>query len=219
MTTPQLLSDIARLLIQIAPALALLTLVLAGIAFRVEGGTTLAIGGGFTKWMFWAVVLITLPQLLLWFSVFGVPAPATNGDIGTTWIAALRDDVMTFVNDFVIARLAITLAAYFLIRAILDATQGNHPLPSILTAMFLLAVTTTARLISNFSTGTRFAAVDVMDGLWNYLAGRIMPIAAGLAVIAAIFNFLNHRPAMRLIAGAIGLLTVSALWKLLLTMM
>jgi len=219
MTTPQLLNDIARLLIHVAPALALLTLVLAGIALRLEGGTTLVIGGGFTKWMFWAVIFIALPQLLLWFSFFGVPAPATDGGVGTTWIAALRDDVTTFVNDFVIARLAITLAAYFIIRAILDATQGHHPLPSILTAMFLLAVPTTASLISSFQTGTRFAAADIMDGLWNYVAGRIMPIGAGLAVIAAIFNFLNHRPAIRLIACAIGFLTVSALWKLLLTMM
>jgi hypothetical protein len=46
-----------------------------------------------------------------------------------------------------------------------------------------------------------------------------MPIAAGLAVIGAIFNFLNHRPAMRLIASAIGFLTVSAVWKLVLSMM
>jgi len=196
MTTPQLLNDIARLLIHVAPALALVTLVLAGIALRLEGGTTLVIGGGFTKWMFWAVIFVALPQLLLWFSFFGVPAPATGGDVGISWIAALRDDVTTFVNDFVVARLAITLAAYFIIRAILDATQGHHPLPSILTAMFLLAVPATARLISSFQTGTRFAAADIMDGLWNYVAGRIMPIAAGLAVIGAIFNFLNHRPSL-----------------------
>src|SRR2546425_11799616 len=131
MTTPQLLNDIARLLINMAPVLALLTLVLAGIALRLEGGTNLVIGGGFTKWMFWAIVLIALPQLLLWFSFFGVPAPVAEGGIGTTWIASLLTDVTTFVNDFVIGRFAITLAAYFVIRAILDATEGHHPLPSI----------------------------------------------------------------------------------------
>jgi hypothetical protein len=54
--------------------------------------------------------------------------------------------------------------------------------------------------------------VDVLDGLWTYLASRIMPVAAGLAVIAAIFlNFVMHRPAMRFVAAAIGFLTVSAL--------
>ncbi len=65
----------------------------------------------------------------------------------------------------------------------------------------------------------RFAAVDVLDGLWNYLAGQIMPAAAGLAVVAAIINFATHRPAMRLIAAALGFLTVSALWRLVQHMM
>jgi hypothetical protein len=85
--------------------------------------------------------------------------------------------------------------------------------------MFLLAIPATANLITGLQTGTRFSAVDVMDGLWNYLAGRIMPAAAGLAVIGAIFNFVTHRPAMRLIAAALGFLTVSALWRLVQRMM
>jgi hypothetical protein len=219
MATPQLLNDIARLLIQVAPAMALVALVLAGIALRWEGGSTFSIGGGFTKWMFWAIALVALPQLLLWFSFFGIPAQAVAGGVGTNWIAGIRDDVATFVNDFVIGRLVITLAAYFVIRAILDATHGTNPLPSTLTAMFLLAIPATADLISNLQTDTRFAAVDIMDGLWNYLAGRIMPIAAGLAVIGAIFNFVMNRPAMRLIASAVGFLTVSAVWRLVLGMM
>jgi hypothetical protein len=139
--------------------------------------------------------------------------------VGTNWLAAIRDDVTTFVNDFVIGRLAITIAAYFVIRAVLDATHGHHPLPSILTAMFLLAIPATTTLIKSLETGTRFAPADVMDGLWNYVAGRIMPIAAGLAIIGAIFNFVSNRPAMRLIACALGFLTISALWRLVLSMM
>jgi hypothetical protein len=46
-----------------------------------------------------------------------------------------------------------------------------------------------------------------------------MPIAAGLAIVASIFKFATHRPALRLIACAIGFLTVSALWRLVLRMM
>jgi hypothetical protein len=219
MPTPQMLNDIIRTLIQLAPAMALVSLVLAGIALRLEGGSTFAIGGGFTKWMFWAIALIALPQLLLWFSFFGVPPQAINGSVGTNWIASIRDDVTTFVNDFVIGRLTITLAAFFVVRAVLDATQGHHPLPSIITAMFLLAIPATASLMEGLQTNSRFAAVDIMDGLWNYLAGRIMPIAAGLAVIGAVFNFMSNRPAMRLLAAAMGFLTVSALWRLVLRMM
>jgi hypothetical protein len=219
MTTPQMLNDLVRLLIQLAPAMALVALMLAGIALRLEGGSTFTIGGGFTKWMFWAIVMVALPQLLLWFSFFGLPTPTSGGGIGTSWLAGFRDDVTTFINTFVIGRLAVTIAAYFVVRAIIDAGHGNHPLPSILTAMFILAIPATANLMTTLQSDTRFSTVDILDGLWNYLAGRVMPIAAGLAVIGAIFNFITHRPALRLIACALGFLTVSAVWKLVLQMM
>jgi hypothetical protein len=219
MPIPPMLTDIVRLMMQLLPALALLSLLLAGIALRMEGGSTFSIGGSFTKWMLWAIILLTLPQLLLWFTFFGLPVPPTAGAIGTAWLAGIGNDLTTFINTFVIGRLTLALAAYFVVRAVLDASQGSSPLGSVLTAMFLLAIPTTANLITSLQTGTRFSSVDVIDSLWNYLAGRIMPIAAGLAVIGAIFNFVTHRPSMRLIACAIGFLTVSALWRLVLRMM
>jgi hypothetical protein len=199
--------------------MALVSLALAGIALRSEGGSTFLIGGSFTKWILWAVIMMTLPQVLLWFGFFGLPVPSAAGAIGTSWLAGIQSDVSTFINDFVIGRLTVVLAAYFIVRAALDAAQGGSPLASVLTAMFMLAIPTTANLISNLQTGTRFAAVDVLDGLWNYLAGRIMPAAAGLAVVGAIFNFATHRPAMRLIAAALAFLTMSALWRLVQQMM
>ena len=219
MATPQILADIVRLLMQLLPVMALVCLVLAGIALRSEGGTTFSIGGSFSKWILWGIIMLTLPQLLLWFSFFGLPVPLSSGAIGTTWLEGIRHDVSTFVTDFVINRLTVLLAAYFVLRAVLDASQGGQPLPSVVTGMFLLAIPTTANLITNLETATRFSAVDVLDGLWNYLAGRILPAAAGLAVIGAIFNFVTHRPAMRLIAAALGFLTTSALWRLVQRMM
>jgi hypothetical protein len=219
MPMPQMLTDIIRLLLQLAPMMAMVALVLAGIALRFEGGSTFQIGGGFTKWILWCAIMITLPQLLLWFSFFGLPTPSTPGAIGTDWLDAIRSDVTDFIFNFIVNRLTVTLAAFFVLRAILDATQGGHPMPSIVTAMFLLAIPTTANLITGLQTATRFSAVDVLDSLWNYLAGRIMPIAAGLVIVAAIFNFVNHRPVLRLIASAIGFLTVSAVWRLVLRMM
>lgn len=219
MTTPQILADIVRLLIQLLPVMALVCLLLAGIALRSEGGTTFSIGGSFTKWILWGIVMLTLPQLLLWFTSFGLPVPMSSGAIGTTWLEGIRRDVSLFVSDFLINRLTVVLAAYFVLRAVLDASQGGQPLPSIVTGMFLLAIPATANLMTGLETATRFSAVDVLDGLWNYFAGRILPAAAGLAVIGAIFNFMTHRPAMRLIAASLGFLTTSALWRLVQRMM
>ena len=98
MPTPQILADIARLLIQLLPAMALVCLFLAGIALRLEGGSTFLIGGGFTKWIFWGIIMLTLPGLLLWFSFFGLPVPSTAGTIGTGWLAGIQNGVATFVN-------------------------------------------------------------------------------------------------------------------------
>lgn len=219
MPTPQLLNDIIRLLLQLMPVMALVCLLLAGIALRTEGGSNFVIGGNFTRWALWAVIMLSLPQLLLWFNFFGLPVPVAGGAIGTGWLNGIQVDVSTFVNDFLIARVTIVLAAFFVLRALLDSVHGVSPLASILTAMFLLAIPTTANLLTALETGTRFSVVDVLDGLWTYLASRIMPVAAGLAVIAAIFNFVMHRPAMRFVAAAIGFLTVSALWRLVQQMM
>jgi len=51
MTTPPMILDVIRLLLALAAPAALLCLVLAGIAFRREGGTSFRIGGGFSRWM------------------------------------------------------------------------------------------------------------------------------------------------------------------------
>src|SRR5205809_4879478 len=105
MPTAQILADIVRVLIQLLPAMALVCLVLAGVALRLEGGTTFAIGGGFTKWILWCVILMTLPQLLLWFSFFGLPVPLSAGALGTSWLEAIRSDVSTFISSFIVGLL------------------------------------------------------------------------------------------------------------------
>ena len=218
MAVPQLLNDIIQVLLQLAPAASLVALVLAGLSLRREGGTTFLLGGGFTKWMFWAVVFVTLVPLLGWFSSSGVATPIPSGEIGTAWLSSFQSDVSNFVTTFIAGRIVTTLAAYFVLRAILDTASGGHPLPSILAAMFLLGVQATYSLIESYNTGAQFATADVLDSLWNYLAGTIMPIAAGLAIVGAILNFATKRPAMRLVAVALAMLCVSGIWKLVLSM-
>ena len=218
MAVPQLLNDIINTLLLLATPAALVSLVLAGISLRREGGTTFLIGGGFTKWMFWSVVFLTLTPLLSWFSSFGMSVPLPGGGIGASWLNSFQSDVSNFVNNFVMARLVTTLAAYFVLRAILDTAAGGHPLPSVLAAMFLLGAQTTYSLMQSYNTGTQYATADVLDGLWNYLAGTIMPIAAGLAIVGAIINFATQRPALRLVGVALALLCASGIWRLILEM-
>ena len=163
MQAPQLLSDVISVLLLLAPSTAVLSLVFAGVSLRREGTMTFAIGGGFTKWMFWAVVFLTLQPLLSWFSSFGVPTQLPSGGISTSWLADFQADLSQFISQFVLQRLVPTLAAFFVLRAVLDAASGQHPLPSILGAMFLLGTQTTYNLLQSYNTGTQYATVDVLD--------------------------------------------------------
>jgi hypothetical protein len=211
---PQFLSDIGRVLVLLAPSGALLSLVLAGVSLRREGGSSFVIGGGFTKWMFWAIVFMTLQSLLGWFNSFGIGTNVPSGGVGTSWLASFQSDVTNFVSNFVMARIAPTLAAFFVLRAVLDVSEGGQPLPSILTAMFLLGAPAMASLIQSYNTGTQFATADVLDSLWTHFATVIAPIAAALAIVGAVFNFATKRPWMRLVAVSLAFLCLSGIWKL-----
>jgi hypothetical protein len=219
MPAPQLLNDVISVLLLLAPSAAILSLVLAGVSLRREGTITFAIGGGFTKWMFWAVVFLTLQPFLSWFSSFGVPTQLPSGGISTSWLASLQADVSQFISQFILQRFVPTLAAFFVLRAVLDTAAGQHPLPSILAAMFLLGTQTTYNLLTSYNTGTQYATVDVLDSLWNHLAGTILPIAAVLALIGAVLNFALRKPFLRLIAVSLAMLTLSAIWELVTSMM
>ena len=219
MQPPQLLKDIINLLLLLAPAAAIVCLVLAGISLRHEGGgITFVLGGGFTKWMFWCVVFLTLHPLLTWFSSFGVSLPLMGGGINSQWLASFQADMTNFINNFVLGKLVTTLAAYFVLHAILNAAAGEPFVGSVITALFLLGAQATLKLLSSWNSGTQYATIDVLNSAWNYLAGTIMPIAAGLAIVAAIFNFVTRRPMMRLVGVALGLLSVSGIWYLILDM-
>jgi hypothetical protein len=134
-------------------------------------------------------------------------------------MTTFSNDATIFVNTLVIGRLVPVLAAWMVLRSVIDFSEGYTPLASILGAMFLLAIPATAALLQGWNDGTRFGTAAVLEGAWTYTASRIMPIAAGLAVIGAIINFAFGRPAIRLIGCAGAFLTVSALWKLVVSMM
>ena len=218
MMIPSLLNDVIALLLLLAAPAAFVSLVLAGMALRHDGSITF-VGGSFTKWMFWAVIFLTLQPLLMWFSSFGIAMPLATGGINTPWLANIQSDITSFVAKFIVGRIAPTLAAFFVLRAILDTASGDHPLPSIIAAMFLLGIQTTFSLIQGYNTQSQYATADVLDSLWNHLVGTVMPVAAVLALIGAILNFATCKPFMRLVAVALSLLCVSGIWQLLLAMM
>jgi hypothetical protein len=219
---PTLIYDIMRVMFALTGPAAFICLVNAGVALRKEGGTVFWVGGAFSRWMLWTVIFLALEPTLVWFQFLGFPVFFPPGaGIGNGWLAGIATGLQTFVADFVVARLAPVLAAYFVMRSVLDTASGTGPLPSILSAMFLLAISSTHALIDAWTpVGNRFSIVLGLESMWNYVASRISPLAAGLAICGAIIQFAFNRPGyLRLVACAGGFLTVSALWILINRMM
>jgi len=214
MTIPQLLADLLQLLFDLAVPAAMCTMVLAGLELRQESGVNFEIGGRFQRWMLWSVILLTLPQFLSWFAAQGITMPPQSAGIAGAWLQGMETSFTSFVSDVVVGRLVPILAAFFVLKAALDAAQGSSPLGSVISAIFLLGLSGTVRLMQGFNSGGEFATTDMLVSLWNYLAGTILPEAAGLAVVGAIINYSRKKPFMPLVFSALGFLSVTGLWEL-----
>ena len=214
MTLPQIIVDVMKLLFDVAVPAAICAMVLAGIALRQEGGVNFVTGGRFQRWALWSVILLTLPQFLSWFAAQGIVLPPQAGNVSSPWVASVENSFTGFVSNVVVARLVPVLAAFSVLKAALDAAEGHSPLASIVAAIFLLATSGTVQLMQSWNSGTDFATTDMLASAWNFLSGTILPEAAGLAVVGAIFNYARHRPFMPLVGSGLAFLSVSALWKL-----
>jgi len=214
MAIPQLLADLLQLLFDLAVPAAMCTMVLAGLALRQESGVNFEIGGRFQRWMLWSVILLTLPQFLSWFAAQGITMPPQSAGIAGAWLQGMETSFTSFVSDVVVGRLVPVLAAFFVLKAALDAAQGANPLGSVISAIFLLGLSGTVRLMQGFNSGGEFATTDMLVSLWNYLAGTILPEAAGLAVVGAIVNLSRKKPFLPLVFSALAFVSVTALWQL-----
>jgi len=214
MTLPQIIVDLLTLLFDLAVPAAICTMVLAGIALRQEGGVNFQTGGRFQRWVLWSVIFLTLPQFLSWFAAQGITMPAQGGGIGSAWVSSLQTSLSGFVTNVVVAKLIPVLAAFCVLKAALDAAEGQSPLPSVIAGIFLLSVSGTVQLMQSWNSGSEFATTDMLTSAWNFLAGTILPEAAGLAIVGAIFNYARHRPFMPLVGSGLAFLSVSAIWQL-----
>jgi len=100
------------------------------------------------------------------------------------------------------------------LKAALDGAEGHNPLGSIIAAIFLLSASGTVQLMQSWNSGSEFATTDMLTSAWNFLAGTILPEAAGFAVVGAILNYARRKPFMQLVGSGLAFLSVSAIWKL-----
>ena len=107
---------------------------------------------------------------------------------GTALFNTFKVDITNFVNQFVVGYLAPVLAAWMVLRGVVEISEGRSPLYSILGAMFLLSIAATQALLQRWNSRNEVRHGGRACGLWTYTASRILPVAAGLAIIGAILN-------------------------------
>jgi hypothetical protein len=213
MPVPQFLTDLLSLLFTLASPAAALTLVAAGLSLRSEGGINFHIHGKTGKWIVWTVILLTVPQILQWLGAQGVNVPANAGGISEGWMNTIATAFQNFVKVIVTDFIPVA-AAFMVLKATLDTASGDSPLPSIVAAIFLLTVPATQTLLESWNSGAQTATTDMLASLWNYIAGKIMPSAAALAIVGAVVSFVQRRPVMRYVFAAIGFLTLTGCYQL-----
>ena len=214
MTMPQILGELMQLLFDLAAPAAMFAITMAGLALRQESGVNFEPGGRFQRWLLWSVLLLTLPQLLSWFAAQGIAMPPQAPAPVAGWLRGIEGAVNAFVSDILLARLTPVFAAFLVVKSTLDAAQGASPVGSLVPAFFLLSVSGTAQLMTEWNSGGEFATFDMLVSIWNYLAGTLLPEAAALALVAAVIGYARRRPFAPLIFSALAFLSVSGVWRL-----
>jgi hypothetical protein len=99
---------------------------------------------------------------------------------------------------------------------VLDLSQGYSPLASIVAALFLLGVQGIYNLATGswMQSGDAYGVTDMLMSAFGYAANRISPIVGGLALSAAILNYVRHRPWGGLVASGLAFLSVAGIWTL-----
>ena len=140
--------------------------------------------------------------------------PPQSGSISGPWLRNLEASFTSFILNVVIGKLVPILSAFFVLKAALDVAQGSSPLGSAISAIFLLAISDSVQLMQGWNSGSEFATTDLLVSLWNYLAGTVLPEAAGLAIAGAVINYSRKKSFMPLVFSALAFLSVTSLWKL-----
>jgi hypothetical protein len=230
MTTalPDFVSEISGMMVTLLPVAALGAIVLAGLRLRGEGGINYDAGGSFFKWLFWGALLLTLPAIFsatipALFSGGPAPVPPSGAGTGTFGSVAtsLTTGITSFVTNILVGRIVPLMAAALCFKAILDSSEGHSPLPSIISALFVLgsqAFWTLAKTWSTSSSSTTstvaFASADVLDSMFNYLAMTISPYVAVLCFVGAAINYQRSKPWGAVALSGLAFLSFSGLWSL-----
>jgi len=219
MQTPLVFRAILGLLMDLAVPASLASFLIAGMRLRSEGGMNFEASGGFLKWLFWGCFLLSLPGVSTWLGNEAVPGASQLTVAGAShaqYTAGIERVTNDFVNDFLVGHVVPVVAASLVFKAILDLSQGYSPLASIVASLFLLGVQGFYNLATGswMRSGDQYAVTDMLMSVFGYAANTISPIVGGLALSAAILNYVRHKSWVGLAASGLAFLSVAGIWAL-----
>ena len=213
MNYPPLLVDIVALLMALRIPAALLCLYKAALSMGSGWNASGIFAGQFGRWMGWAIVFLTLPELLLWFS--GLDLSATQASVSDAWLSTFSTELSNFVSNLVIKNLAIAVGAWFLMRAVFNIAHGESPIASLLGCFALLSLRSLYALMQSYhQAGDPYAISDLVLSLWRFVASKLAPVAAGVCVMGIVWAVAQKRPWFHLAGSGFAFLCLFGLWAL-----
>jgi hypothetical protein len=212
---PNLFQALYGVLISAAPSIALFCFITAGFQLRNEGGVNFSSNGGFFKWIAWGAIFSTLSGILAWFvSEHFLAAAQPVGNMTRPYTVDINQAIIDFVNVYLLAKIVPTIAGALILKSLLDTAEGHSPLPSIISALFLLGVDGFYVQAQTWNDGTPFATASVLQGMLHWALTSVAPVLAVLAIYGAIIQFIRQRDWATYVFAAGALLLAQVLWSL-----
>lgn len=217
MTSIPLFTNILSLLTSLSIVASLGCLFLAGIRLRGEGGTNIHIGsGGFSKWLMWSAIFLALPTINVWLNNNGIDVPTVT--VGTTtgsYTQGIETAANNFVNNYLLPHLTPVIAGGLVFKAILDTSESANPLPSIISAIFVLSIQGFFSMMTGwYNASDQYGVTDILMSVCNYAGTTLSPIIGALCIVGAIIQFVRARPWAQLVFSGLAFLSFTGIWLL-----
>jgi hypothetical protein len=210
-------SGIGSVMITAAPYVGLGCIVAAGVALRSEGGINFGMSGGFAKWMVWAFIFVAIPTVPLIInsltnnSVGGLTASFSGG---TSEFTSLGVGAQNFFHTWLVGKVVPSIAGYLVVKAILDSNDGESPMPSLVSAIFVLSVSGIWSMAKSWVGSDQYGIATGMSGALSYLLATLCPIGAIFCFIAAVVQSVKGDRWGRLVISGIAMLSATGIWTL-----
>ena len=189
-------------------------LVAAGIALRGEGGTNFHINGGFARYIMWALIFCALPTIPTILSSLGISGISNSFSGGGSEFSGMSSAVENFVQNNIVTDIVPSIAGFLVLKAVLDAGEGNSPYPSLVSAIFLLSVNGTWTLAKSWVGSDQNGVATGLSSALSYVSLTVCPIAAAFCFIGAVVQFIKGSKWGHLALTGIGLLSFTGIWSL-----